>query len=39
MMKKAFSEHIQSMTEDNILMSYVDSFNLMGRNGKGIGDA
>lgn len=39
MMKKAFSNHIQEMTEDNILMSYMDSFNLMGRNGKGIGDA
>ena len=39
MMKKAFSEHIQSMTEDNVLMSYIASFDLMGRNGKGIGDA
>ena len=39
LMKSAFSEHIQSMSGDNILMSYVDSFNLMGRNGKGIGDA
>ena len=39
MMKKAFSEHIQSMSGDNVLMSYMGSFDLMGRNGKGIGDA
>lgn len=39
MMKKAFSNHIQEMSGDNILMSYMASFDLMGRNGKGIGDA
>ena len=39
MMKEAFSNHIQEMSGDNILMSYIGSFDLMGRNGKGIGDA
>ena len=39
MMKEAFSNHIQEMSSDNILMSYIGSFDLMGRNGKGIGDA
>ena len=39
MMKEAFSNHIQERSSDNILMSYKASFDLMGRNGKGIGDA
>ena len=39
MMKEAFSNHIQEMSGDNVLMSYIGSFDLMGRNGKGIGDA
>ena len=39
MMKEAFSNHIQEMSGDNVLMSYMGSFDLMGRNGKGIGDA
>ena len=39
MMKEAFSNYIQERSSDNILMSYKASFDLMGRNGKGIGDA
>ena len=39
MMKEAFSNHIQERSSDNILMSYKASFDLMGRNRKGIGDA